>query len=50
MPGRCFRLIARAGGGGPAHCPEPPIWLGSWRAPNGRRTGARICDESLDLC
>ena len=32
MPGRCFRLIARAGEGGPTHCPEPPTWRGSWRA------------------
>ena len=36
MPGRCFRLIAHAGEGGLAHCLEPPIWRGSWRAPNGR--------------
>ena len=45
MPGRCFRLIACAGEGGPAHCPEPPIWRGSWRAPNGRRYRVEACDR-----
>jgi hypothetical protein len=44
MPGRCFRLIARAGEGGPAHCPEPPIWRGSWRAPNARRYRVEACE------
>ena len=23
LPGRCFRLVARPGEGGPTHCPEP---------------------------
>lgn len=44
MPGRCFRLIARAGEGGPTHCPEPPTWRGSWRAPNGRRYRVEACE------
>jgi hypothetical protein len=38
LQGRCFRLVARPGGeGGPSHCPHPPTWRGSWRAPYGRR-------------
>lgn len=44
MPGRCFRLIALAGAGGPTHCPEPPTWRGSWRAPNGRRYRVEACE------
>jgi hypothetical protein len=43
MPGRCFRLIARDGEGGPTHCPEPPVWRGSWRAPDGRRYRVEAC-------
>jgi hypothetical protein len=26
LPGRCFRLVAGGEGGGPTHCPEPPVW------------------------
>jgi hypothetical protein len=44
MPGRCFRLIARAGEGGSTHCPEPPTWRGSWRSPNGRRYQVEACE------
>jgi hypothetical protein len=44
MPGRCFRLISGGEGGGPTHCPEPPVWRGSWRAPNGRRYQVEACD------
>jgi hypothetical protein len=42
-PGRCFRLIGR-GGQGPAPCPEPPVWRGSWRAPNGIRYRVEACE------
>jgi hypothetical protein len=41
LPGRCFRLAARHGEGGPTHCPEPPTWRGTWRAPNGAATASR---------
>jgi hypothetical protein len=37
LPGRCFRMVAHHGEAGPMHCPEPVVWRGSWRAPNGRR-------------
>jgi hypothetical protein len=43
LPGRCFRLIGR-GGQGPAPCPEPVAWRGSWRAPNGIRYRVDACD------
>jgi hypothetical protein len=43
LPGRCFRLVTRPGEGGPVHCPEPPTWRGSWRAPNGRRYRVNAC-------
>ena len=26
LPGRCFRLVSGGEGGGPTHCPEPPVW------------------------
>jgi hypothetical protein len=44
LPGRCFRLVARHGEGGPTHCPEPPTWRGTWRAPNGRRYRVEACE------
>jgi hypothetical protein len=37
LPGRCFRLVARDGEGGPAHCPESPRWRGSFQAKDSRR-------------
>jgi len=30
LPDRCFRLVSGGEGGGPTHCPEPPVW----RAPS----------------
>jgi hypothetical protein len=46
LPGRCFRFISHGGeGGGPTHCPEPPAWRGSWRAPNGLRYRVEACEE-----
>jgi hypothetical protein len=44
LPDRCFRLVSGGEGGGPTHCPEPPIWRGSWRAPNGRRYRVEACE------
>jgi hypothetical protein len=44
LPGRCFRLVARDGEGGPVHCPEPPNWRGTWRARDGRRYRAEACE------
>ena len=44
MPGRCFRLVAHGGEGGPTHCPEPPTWRGPFRAPNGRRYRVEACE------
>jgi hypothetical protein len=45
LPGRCFRMVTRHGGGaGPTHCPEPVAWRGSWRAPNGRRYRIEACE------
>jgi hypothetical protein len=41
MPGRCFRLVARDGEGGPIHCPEPPTWRGTFRAPTAAATRSR---------
>jgi hypothetical protein len=44
QPGRCFRLVARRGGqAGPVHCPQPPVWRGTWRARNGRRYTVEAC-------
>jgi hypothetical protein len=45
LPGRCFRMVTRQGGGaGPTHCPQPVVWRGSWRAPNGRRYRIEACE------
>jgi hypothetical protein len=45
LPGRCFRMVTRHGGGaGPTHCPEPVVWRGSWRAPKGRGYRIEACD------
>jgi hypothetical protein len=45
LPGRCFRMVTRYGGGaGPTHCAEPVTWRGSWRAPNGRRYRIEACE------
>ena len=45
LPGRCFRMVTRHGGGaGPTHSPEPVVWRGSWRAPKGRRYRIEACD------
>jgi hypothetical protein len=45
MPGRCFRLISHGSeGGGPTHCPEPPVWRGTFQAPNGRRYRVEACE------
>jgi len=33
LPGRCFRLVSGGGGGGPTHCPEPPVWRGPLPCP-----------------
>jgi hypothetical protein len=43
LAGRCFRMVAHHGAAGPAHCPEPVAWRGSWRAPNGRRYRIEAC-------
>jgi hypothetical protein len=45
VPGRCFRLISHGSqGGGPTHCPEPPVWRGTFQAPNGRRYRVEACE------
>ena len=44
LPGRGFRLVSGGEGGGPTYCPEPPVWRGSWRAPNGRRYRIDACE------
>jgi len=45
MPGRCFRMVSRGSeGGGPTHCPEPPVWRGSFPARNGRRYTVEACE------
>ena len=44
LPGRCFRMVAHHGEAGPAHCPEPVTWRGSWRAPSGRRYRIEACE------
>jgi hypothetical protein len=46
VTGRCFRLVSRQDGqAGPIHCPEPPTWRGTWRAPNGRRYRVEACES-----
>ena len=44
LPGRCFRLVSGGEGGGPTHCPEPPVWRGPFRTPNGRRYRVEACE------
>jgi hypothetical protein len=44
MPDRCFRLVSGGEGGGPTHCPEPPVWRRPFRAPNGRRYRVGACE------
>ena len=29
LPGRCFRVVSGGEGGGPTHCPKPPVWRGA---------------------
>jgi hypothetical protein len=41
MSGRCFRLVSGGEGGGPTHCPEPPVWRGTFRAPTAAATPSR---------
>ena len=43
MPGRCFRFVSGGEGGGPTHCPEPPVWPGTFRAPNGGQYTVEAC-------
>ena len=43
LPGRCFRLVAGGEGGGPTHCPEPPVWRGP-SVPHGRRYRVGACE------
>jgi hypothetical protein len=38
LPDRCFRLVSGGEGGGPTHCPEPPVW----RAPSVPPTAAAV--------
>jgi hypothetical protein len=33
LPDRCFCLVSGGEGGGPTDCPEPPVWRGTFRAP-----------------
>jgi hypothetical protein len=44
LPGRGFRLIFGREGGGPTHCPEPPVWRGPFHTPNGRRYRVDACE------
>jgi hypothetical protein len=44
LAGRCFRLVSGGEGGGPAHCPELPVWRGPFRARNGRRYRVEACE------
>ena len=30
--------------GRPVHCPEPPVWRGTWRARNGRQYVVEACE------
>jgi hypothetical protein len=48
MAGRCFRMIDRAGEGGPIHCPEFAQWRGKFRARNGRCDTVDSCDGHRD--
>jgi hypothetical protein len=44
LPDRCFRLVSGGEGGGPTHCPESPVWRGTFRARNGRRYRVEACE------
>ena len=44
MPGRCFRMMSSDGKAGPIHCPDPPVWLGRFRATDGRWHTVDACD------
>jgi hypothetical protein len=44
LPGRCFRLVCGGEGGGPTHCPEPPVWRGPSVPPNGCRYRVGACE------
>jgi hypothetical protein len=44
LPGRGFRLVSGGEGGGPTHCPEPPVWRGRFRTPSGRRYRVEACE------
>jgi hypothetical protein len=44
MAGRCFRMIAPAGEGGPIHCPQLAVWRGTFWARDGRRYTVDSCD------
>jgi hypothetical protein len=45
LPGRCFRMATRHGGGaGPTHCPEPVGWRGSWPARTAAVNWIEACE------
>ncbi len=39
----CFRLVADKAGR-PEHCPEPPLWVGTYQDGQGRRNTVQACD------
>jgi hypothetical protein len=45
LPGRRLRLISGGEGGSPTPCPEPPMWLGPFHTPNGRRYRVEACES-----
>ena len=41
LPGRRFRFVSGGEGGGPTHCPAPPVWWSPFRTPTAAATGSR---------
>ena len=38
LSGRCYCLVSGGKGGGPTHCPEPPVWRGPSVPPTAAAT------------
>jgi hypothetical protein len=49
LPGRCFPMVSRRGEAGPSHCPEPVVWRGPWRTPQGRRDQVEACEGHIPV-
>jgi hypothetical protein len=43
-PGRCWRMVVKAGAAEAAHCAEPVVWVGNHRLEDGKQIRVWSCD------